>query len=361
MIKFAIIGADTYSSSIPLETLKGPLEGGELVALIGQNSTKLNELGDKYQVKYRLQYKEARPFLDSCNLNTLLIATSSNEALEIAKTYHEKGVHLLGDCAPCTQFLEISPNLEPKLSKLNDLHIVNFSLFSPGFLDAKKNIQEGKIGEIKMINLHHFLPLNEIYFSELMINPLLYTLGPYSISLLRNLIDAPPESFVASSNLGFSHHSRIVDQTLCCTLKYPGEKMANLILSNNPYSSSALEIIGTKGKVRLEKVFSPWRSMNLKFFQNNKIMSKRYSPLNIFERIISLTHNDSELNHQVSSNTMSELLIDFQTINGLQLSLDLNSPVRQKELSKKNFYIPPLTQVHPIEKKKSFFKQIFAR
>jgi glucose-fructose oxidoreductase len=104
----------------------------------------------------------------------------------------------------------------------------------------------------------------------------LYDIGIYCINASRYLFKAEPVEVFATATKTKDSRFRRNDETISCILKYPEGKIANFTVSFGAFPTADYDLVGTKGRIRLEKGYEYESTMTLKTYEEGKTFIKRY-------------------------------------------------------------------------------------
>jgi glucose-fructose oxidoreductase len=247
------------------------------------------------------------------------------------------GVHVL-----CEKPLSVTP--DECVSMIEQARRNNIKLMTAYRLyldeannDVLKIINQNEIGEVKIFNSSYFVEVKDPHNIRLeTVNKgggPLHDIGIYCINAARRIFKSLPVQVFAfatnSKDTKFIH----VDENICCTLKFPDNKMANFSISFSGYPVSDFEILGTNGRLRLENAYSYNRPKNLIIFKNNKSHKMTYPKYDQFaNELIHFSH--SIINNSYPAPSGEEGLLDIKIIEALLLSLDLGTPVDTTKINK---------------------------
>lgn len=134
--------------------------------------------------------------------------------------------------------------------------------FQPFVVKLKEIIDDGIIGEIKEIKASFAFDIsgrgNDIRANAELDGGALNDIGCYTVNISRYLIGEKP---VKVANFFQKENEAGVDLTGCGTLYFTGGRFASLYYSINSYDEKDLEIIGSKGIIRIPGFFA-WKEEN---------------------------------------------------------------------------------------------------
>lgn len=129
--------------------------------------------------------------------------------------------------------------------------------FMPVLHQVLRWIQEGQIGEVKMVQASFgiskpFAPSHRLYDLKLAGGALL-DVGIYPITFAQMIMQKVPEQILASANIGQSG----VDESNAVTLKYPGGAIASVNSAISTQTSHEAWVYGSKGKIKIPTFWHP--------------------------------------------------------------------------------------------------------
>ncbi len=338
-IRYAVVGLGYIAQIAVLPAFKNARSNSSLVALVSGDKEKLKRLGDKYHVEKRYLYSELEDCLKRGEVDAIYIATPNFYHRNIMETAAKYGVHVL-----CEKPMAVTT--EDCLSMINEAQKNNIQLmiayrlhFESANLEAIKIAQSKRIGDLKVFNSvftmqvkdHNNIRLEEVEKGG---GPL-YDIGIYCINAARYLFKAEPvEVFAMTANSKDSRFKK-VDELVSCIMKFPEGKLATFSISFGSFPSADYDLIGSKGRVRLEKGYEYAKTMTLKIYEEKKIISKKYPRRDQFAPEL-IYFSDCIQRKKKPEPSGEEGLADIKIIEALLLSIDLGAPITLDEINKKS-------------------------
>lgn len=338
-IRYAVVGLGYIAQSAVLPAFKNARRNSKLVALVSGDQEKLNRLGERYRVPFRCLYSQFEELLKSGEVDAVYIATPNFHHRNIMETAAKYGVHVL-----CEKPMAVTT--EDCLSMMNEAEKNNIQLmiayrlhFESANLEAIRIAQSKKLGDLKVFNSvftmqvkdHHNIRLEETDRGG---GPL-YDIGIYCINAARYLFkDEPMEVFAMAVNSKESRFKK-TDESVSCILKFSGDRMATFTVSFGAYPSADYDLIGTKGRIRLEKGYEYAKTMNLKIYEDKKIITKKYPKRDQFAPEL-IYFSDCVIKKKKPEPSGEEGIADIKIIEALLLSMDLRSPITLDEINKRS-------------------------
>jgi predicted dehydrogenase len=337
-IRYAVVGLGYIAQVAVLPAFKNAKENSRLVALVSGDKEKLKILGEKYNVEKCYLYSEFEECLKSDEVDAIYIATPNFYHRNIMETAAKYGVHVLCEkpmavtTEDCLSMIQMAEKNHIQLMIAYRLH------FEAANLEAIKTIHSKKIGEPKIFNSIFTMQVKDqnnirLDDAEKGGGPL-YDIGVYCINAARYLFKAEPIEVFAMSGSSKDSRFKKVDESISAVMKFPDDRLATFSISFGAFASADYDVIGTKGRIRLEKAYNYNSLMKLKTYEEKKIITKRFSKRDQFSPEI-IYFSDCIIKKKKPEPSGEEGLADTKIIEALLLSLDLGSPITLDEITKK--------------------------
>lgn len=337
-IRYAVVGLGHIAQSAVLPAFKNATENSELKAIVSGDPAKLKKIGDEYGVEQRYLYSEFEDCLSSGEIDAVYIATPNfyhRNIMELAAKYN---VHVLCE-KPMAVTAEDCISMINEAEKNNVYLMIAYRLhFESANLEAIKLAHSKRIGDVKVFNSvftiqvkdPHNIRLDE---TEKGGGPL-YDIGIYCINAARYLFKAEPtEVFAFSSNSKDSRFKK-TDESISCIMKFPEGRTASFSVSFGAFPTADFDLIGSKGRIRLEKAYEYAKTMSLKIYEEKRIITKKYPKRDQFAPEI-IYFSDCIQKKKRPEPSGEEGLMDLKIIEALLLSIDLGAPITLDEIHKR--------------------------
>lgn len=337
-IRYAVVGLGYIAQTAVLPAFRNARKNSKLVALVSGDREKLQKLGDKYRIEKRYLYSEFEDLMKSGEVDAVYIATPNFHHRNIMETAARYGVHVLCE-KPMAVTTEDCYSMMNEAEKHNIQFMIAYRLhFEAANLEAIKRAQSKRIGDLKIFNSIFTLQVKDQNNIRLDVverggGPL-YDIGIYCINASRYLFKSEPLEVFATATSSKDSRFRRNDETISCILKYPEGRIANFTVSFGAFPSSDYDLIGTKGRIRLEKGYDYASSMTLKTYEEGKIFKKRFSKRDQFAPEL-IYFSDCIQRKKKVEPSGEEGLMDIKIIEALLLSIDLGSPITLEEIHKR--------------------------
>lgn len=338
-IRYAVVGLGYIAQGAVLPAFKHARKNSKLVALVSGDNEKLKRLGDKYKVEKRYLYSEFEACLKRGEVDAIYIATPNSYHRNIMEMAAKYGVHVLCE-KPMAVTTEDCLSMINEAEKNNVYLMVAYRLhFEAANLRAISHAHSKKIGDLKFFNSVFSIQVkdpNNIRLDEVEKGggPL-YDIGVYCINAARYLFKSEPiEVFAMSANSKDSRFKK-VDETVSCILKFSEGRTATFTVSFSAFESADYDLVGTKGRIRLEKAYKYDSTMTLKMYEDKKVVIRKYPKRDQFAPEL-LYFSECINKKKKPEPSGEEGLADIKIIEALLLSIDLGSPISLEEINKKS-------------------------
>ena len=258
-IRWGILGAGNIAHAF-VNDFKW-MKQASLVAVASSDSKRARGFANRYEIPYALSYEE---FYHHEEIDAVYIAT-------IHQLHFEQILQCLnaGKAVLCEKPVTINNRqfeILAKISKENEVFFMEamWTYFLPAMIKAKQWVDEGLIGEIKVIQADFAYPMNRVtqanLFDPALAGGSLLELGIYPIAFAYYITGRDPENIVASGQLTDTG----VDERLGVTLQY-NNLTASLFSSIVTRMTNTGRIFGEKGFIEIPEF---WRAYECKLFNS---------------------------------------------------------------------------------------------
>jgi glucose-fructose oxidoreductase len=256
-IRYAIVGLGWFAQVAAMPSFPRT-ENSEIVALVSDDPTKLQELSGKYGIQHTYSYEEYEDCLTSGNVDAVYIALPNHLHCEFTVRAAQQGIHVLCEKpmavteAECEQMIQACEQHRVKLMIAYRLHM------DAANLEAIEVVRSGQIGEPRFFTsaFSQQVEGGNIRMRRETGGGTLDDIGVYCINAARYLFqDDPIEAFAVAANNG-EERVREVNEMTSAILRFPQERLAAFTLSFGAGKVSTYRIVGTQGDLRLEPAYS---------------------------------------------------------------------------------------------------------
>lgn len=329
-IRYGVVGLGHIAQLAILPAFENAKGNSKLVALISEDPKKLKILGKQYKIDQRFIYDELEECLSKRIIDALYVATPNDTHRAIVELAARYNIHVLCEKPmavtkdDCQHMNQIAKRNKIKLMIAYRLH------FEAANLEAMKLCREGKLGDLKFFNSSFSFQIKDRHNIRLNNPDLgggpLHDIGLYCINASRYLFqNEPSEVFAMTANSGDIRFNQC-DETISVILRFPNERLANFTISFGSFDSSDYEVIGTKGRIRLEHAYDYESDMKLRLFTPEKESVKTFKKRDQFSAEL-LYFSDCIIRNKEPEPNAAEGLADIKVIEAIYRSIKYGKPV----------------------------------
>lgn len=260
-IRWGIIGPGSIAHNFA-DALKQAYSG-ELIAIASRTSSKLEEFGNKYQIKEEFRFNDYDALLENENIDAVYIATPHVFHADLSIRAAGKGKHILCEKPGAVNFAEASRVIE-KIKEAGVFYKEGFMYRCHPQIPALINIiKQNTIGNIKHItssfgfDMQKVIPDHRLFDKKLAGGAIL-DVGLYPVSLSRMVAGAAvgkkfinPISISAKARIGETG----VDEISSATLSFEDNIIAEVSTAIMQNMDNNVVIEGDIGKIIID---DPW-------------------------------------------------------------------------------------------------------
>jgi len=256
-VRYAVVGLGDISQRAFMPAVSHT-HNSEIVALVTGDPEKAGDLCKEYKIKDSYSYEQFSILLQSKTVDAIYLATPNWRHAEFAVPALKAGVHVLLEkpmevsSAKCQEILDAQKESKAKLMIAYRLH------FEPATIAGIEKVRSGDLGQVHMFNASFSQlckPENHRGQNGEDAGPL-FDMGVYPLNAARNLYGAEPiEVFAFGTKHPGSGFSEDFCDTVCATLVFPENRLAQFTVSYFGNKLDEYVIAGTKGSIRVSPAF----------------------------------------------------------------------------------------------------------
>lgn len=231
----------------------------EVTAFVTGDPEKARVLGKRYGVTETCGYEGFEALLGSGTIDAIYLATPNWRHAEFVIPALRAGIHVLVEkpleisAAKCREIVEVAKASKAKLMVAYRLH------FEPATLDLIEKIRSGDLGDVLLFSSVFSQvvdPNNHRATNGDQAGPV-FDLGPYPINAARYVFGAEPTEVIAAAGTRYPT-AGLGDfaDTAAVTLRFPGDRLAQFIISYVANQLNSFHAVGTKGSVQMSPAFT---------------------------------------------------------------------------------------------------------
>ncbi len=220
-----------------------------MTALVTGDPVKADRLARHYDIEHTYTYEQFGQLLTDDVVDALYIATPNWRHAEFAVPALKAGIHVLLE-KPIEIGEEASQKIIDAQKESGAKLMVAYRLhFEPATLAAIGMARDGTLGDIQYFGstfAQQVSPDNHRAKNGFEAGPV-YDMGPYPINAVRNLFGDEPVEVRAT---GLRHGLGDFDDTVHVMLKFPGDRIADFIVSYSLPAIDEFRIAGSEGIIQ---------------------------------------------------------------------------------------------------------------
>ena len=343
-IRYGVVGLGSVAQQAVLPAFKNASINSVLTTLISEDKEKLKVLGTKYKVENTYLFDEMELCFQKKEIDALYIATPNDHHREILELAAKYGINVL-----CEKPMAVTSsdcfNMDQTAKKNGIKLMVAYRLhFEEANLEAIKICRSGQLGDLKFFNSTFSYQIKDR--KNIRLHPTsvgggaLYDIGIYCINAARYLFKDEPIEVVAFS--ATSEYPRLIntEEITSAIFRFPNYKLAAFTVSFGAFESSDYEIIGTKGRIRLENAYEYATPMELRtFLKSHNEMKKttiKFKKRDQFSSELLYFSDCIQKDREPEPNAI-EGIADVKIIEAILTSIHTKSPVSLEPIQKINY------------------------
>src|SRR5438105_5465745 len=333
-IRYAVVGLGHIAQTAVLPAFKH-VENSELAALVTGNPDKDRELSERYSVR-AYAYADLENSLAEQQIDAVYIATPNTLHREYTERAARGGAHVLCEkpMAPteedCEAMMRAAKENKVKLMIAYRLH------FNDANLRAVELAQSGELGELRYFSSLFGLQVNagNIRVRKDLGGGTLYDIGIYCINAARYLFRDEPIEVVGLTASNREERFTEIEEMSGAFLRFPRERMAAFTCSFGSADVAQYDLVGTKGRLRLENAYEYRGELKCRITIGEKEREKTFKPGDQFAPEL-IYFSDCILNDHSPEPSGNEGLADVRVINAIYQSAQTGRTIRIEPVPKK--------------------------
>lgn len=326
----------------------------EVTAFVTSDSEKAKEVGKQYGVTASYTYERFDELLNLGSVDAIYLATPNWRHAEFAIPALRAGIHVLVEkplevtTEKCRQILDAARASTAKLMVAYRLH------FEPSTLSLIEKIRSGELGDVHLFTstfCQMVDPANHRAKSGDLAGPVL-DMGPYPVNAARYVFSAEPTAVLSA--VGTRHPGSGLgdfDDTVAVTLQFPGDRIAQFVISYYGNTTQAYTVVGTKGSVEMNPGYMYGKSLAQKIAIGQKESSESFKNTDHFGGELKY-FSDCVLHGRDPEPDGEEGYADVRVLEGILTALKTGEP-QELEAFERSKRIDPAAQKQELAAQKS--------
>jgi glucose-fructose oxidoreductase len=349
-VRYAVVGLGHIAQIAVLPAFAHARQNSRLTALVSDDPQKLKQLSRRYGVGLSYSYEQYDECLRSGEVDAVYIALPNNMHAEYAIRAANANVHILCEKPmavterECHKMIRAARDHKVKLMIAYRLH------FEKANLQAIELVKSGKLGEPRVFSSLFGLQVQEgnIRTEAELGGGTLYDLGVYCINAARHLFQSEPVEVFAYTAAPNDRRFKEVDEMTSALIRFPGERTASFTSSFGSADAASYEILGTKGKLRVDPAYEYEMALKYSVTIDGKTTSRTFPRRDQFAPEL-LYFSDCIQRNIEPEPSGAEGLADVRVVEALYRSVRTGRPLKIKPVSiskrpslKQEKYRPPV-------------------
>ena len=256
-VRYAVVGLGHIAQVAVLPAFANA-KNSELAALITGDPQKERKLSKKYRVP-AYHYDELEKAAEEQQIDAVFIALPNTQHRSFTERAARLGLHVLCEKPMATSEKDCKAMISACERAAVQLMIAYRLHFAPAHLEAIELARSGKLGDLRFFSSIFGM---QVESDNIRTDPKdgggpLRDLGVYCINAARYLFGSEPLEVrgITASKRGDRRFKK-VEEMASALLQFPGDRVAQFTSSFGSGNVAALEIVGTKGMLRIEPAFT---------------------------------------------------------------------------------------------------------
>jgi predicted dehydrogenase len=255
-VRYAVVGAGWISQEAFMPSVD-QTKNSSMTAIVSGNRGGAEKLAKFYGIEHIFSYEDYDKALASGLFDAVYIGLPNSMHADFTIRALTKGIHALVE-KPLAPSVEECEAMIAAAKAGGALLMTAYRLHNePGTVEAVRLIREGAIGEPRFFS-SIFCAQVDVANHRLKAahwgGPL-QDVGVYCLNAARHVFGSEPTEAIAMKGHGADPRFREVEETLAATLRFPGDALANFLVSFNATDIDSYQVVGTTGSLTMQPGF----------------------------------------------------------------------------------------------------------
>jgi predicted dehydrogenase len=282
-VRFSVVGAGWISQE---GFMPGIAESGNSVmtAIVSGNAENSAKLADFYDIEHVYGYNQYDQMLSADLVDAVYVALPNSMHAEYAIRAARAGKHVLVE-KPLAISVEECQAMITAAEEAGVWLMTAYRLHNePGTVEVLEQIRSGAIGDPRMytsVFSFQMSPDNHRLRAEHWGGPL-QDLGIYCVNAARHIFGAEPVEAVAMKGHGNDPRFGEVEETICATLRFPGDRIAQFLASFGGAEIDMYRVVGTEGEITLDPGFRLDIATKIRISKGSEVTEQTFPQIDHF-------------------------------------------------------------------------------
>ncbi|AGH94466.1 Gfo/Idh/MocA family protein [Pseudobdellovibrio exovorus] len=346
VIRYAVVGIGHIAQVAMIPAFRHAQENSSLVAFVTGDIKKSQKVANEHHPVTICGYDEYEALLASGAIDAVYIALPNHMHYEYTAMALKAGIHVLCE-KPFTLEAKQSERLIQLSEKYGAKLMVAYRLhFDPANLKVVEYIKDRKLGELKYFTSSFSFKIENSENIRLQKNTgggPIWDIGIYCINAARMMFrEEPTEVFAFAGGQGMTKLFAEVPEAMTVSMRFSKDRFATFTCSFNTEAISMFDLVGTKGRVRLEGAYEYAGKRELSLIVDEKETKKTFPKMDQFAPEL-LYFSECILKNKKPEPSGLEGLADVRIIEAILRSAEQKKAVslREKPMLEKKKKIDP--------------------
>jgi glucose-fructose oxidoreductase len=333
-VRYAVVGLGHIAQVAVLPAFAHAAQNSQVTALVSGNRTKLKQISKRYGIPHTYSYRDYDRCLKDGHVDAVYLALPNSMHCEYTVRAARAGIHVLCEkpmavtSEECRHMIQAAKQARVKLMVAYRLH------FEEANMTAVDLIRSRKLGPVRFFNSVFTMQVRpgDIRVKRDYGGGTLYDIGVYCINAARYLFGENPEEVTAFVISGADRRFKEVDEMTGALLRFPQDRLGTFVCSFGATDVSAYEVVGTKGRIRVEPAYEYVGELKQQITINGKTRERSFPSRDQFAPEL-LYFSECILKGRDPEPSGQEGLNDIRIIEALYRSGEIGRPVKITGLS----------------------------
>ena len=335
-IRYAVVGLGHIAQVAVLPAFAHARGNSEVAALVSRTAAKLKALSKRYGIAHTYSYRDYDRCLREGHVDAVYIALPNSMHCDYTVRAARAGVHVLCEkpmavtAEECERMIRSARQGRVKLMIAYRLH------FEKANMSAVELARSGTLGSVRSFNSVFTMQVRagDIRVKQKYGGGSLYDIGVYCINAARYLFGDEPLEVSALAARGTDRRFKEVDEMTGALLRFPQDRLATFLCSFGATDVSAYDVVGTKGRLRVEPAYEYVGELKQQITIQGKTRERTFPGRDQFAAEL-IYFSDCILNNRNPEPSGEEGLNDVRIIEALYESAKTRRPVVLENLRQK--------------------------
>ena len=283
VVRYAVVGMGHIAQVAVLPAFQHAKENSVLAAIVSGDAHKRDELSRKYRVPVH-SYEDYDSLLASGQIDAVYIALPNNQHADYAVRAAQAHIHVLCEKPMAVTSEECERMMKAAAAGGVRLMIAYRLHFEESNMEAVRLARSGELGDPRFFSSTFSVNVKEgNYRTESSEGGgTLYDLGVYCVNAARYLFRAEPIEVTAFSANNGERRFAGIDEMTSAVLRFPGERLAQFVTSFGASDTSAYDLVGTEGSLRMENAYEYVGERTMTVMKGGKTSKKTFRQVDQF-------------------------------------------------------------------------------